>query len=199
MSRLSLACALLLLALPSAVRADGSSNDIHRAFVSGGRINMNLSAGEYRIEAGSSDRIVVHWTTQRPEDQSRAHVRVDVQGRQATIVTDGPRNGFDVTIQVPARSDLYVRLSAGELSIAGIEGSKDVQAHAGELNIDIGRRDDYRSVDASVWVGEIDAKPFGVNKGGIWRSFDWQGKGRYTLLARLKAGEVSLSSADAKR
>ena len=62
------------------------------------------------------------------------------------------------------------------------------------MNIDIGRTEDYRSVEASVWAGEVNASPYQARKGGLFRSFDWRGQGPYRLEARLKAGEVRLYS-----
>jgi hypothetical protein len=114
-------------------------------------------------------------------------------GRQ--ITTDGPSNkGFKVAIQVPRQADLYVRLTAGDLRIEGIQGNKDIELHAGDVRIDVGRAEDYHNVDASVWAGEIQAAPFQVYKGGLFRSFDWSGKGPYRLHARLKAGDLRLFS-----
>ena len=195
MLRTGLVCAASLLIVSPAVEAQERVAELSKPFNAGGRVQMNLSAGEYRIVRGAPDRIYIRWSTQRPEDQAKARVQIEVNGREAAVVTDGPANrGLDVTIELPARTDLYVRLTAGELSIERIEGSKDVQAHAGELNIDIGRREDYKQVNANVWAGEINAQPFGVNKGGLFRSFGWQGKGHYTLQARLKAGEIGLNS-----
>jgi len=195
-----LACAASLLVLSLPAFAETRPPETHKSFAAGGKVQMKLSAGEYRIVAGAADRILVRWSTKRPEDMARARVQIEVNGRQATVVTDGPSNkGLDVTIEVPARSDLFVRLSAGELSIDRVEGSKDIQAHAGELKIDIGRREDYKQVNASVWAGEINAQPFGVNKGGLFRSFGWQGKGAYTLQASLKAGEIGLNSGETRR
>ena len=133
------------------------------------------------------------WTVRDPDDLRRVFAAADVKGREATITTDGPNN-FKADIQVPSHADLYVRLTAGELTIQGIDGNKDVSLHAGELDIDVGRPEDYRSVSASVWAGEVHANPFNVSKEGLFRSFNWSGKGAYTLEARLKAGEVHLRS-----
>jgi len=135
----------------------------------------------------------------RPDELSKVFARADVHGNEATITTDGPDN-FKADIQVPSRADLYVRLTAGELTIEGIQGNKDVSLHAGELTIDVGRADDYHSVAASVWAGEVHATPFHVSKEGLFRSFNWSGKGPYSLEAHLKAGEVHLrSTGDALR
>ena len=106
---------------------------------------------------------------------------------------DGPgHNDFRVTIRVPSRADLYVRLSAGELSLRGIEGNKDVELNAGEIDIDVGRAEDYGQVDAGLWAGEIEAAPFRMSKEGLFRSFDWRGPGKYRLHAHLMAGEIRL-------
>jgi hypothetical protein len=103
------------------------------------------------------------------------------------------------TILVPRQSDLYVRLSAGELRIDDIRGSKDVELHAGDARIDVGRAEDYNSVDASVWVGDLNAAPFDVFKGGLFRSFDWKGKGSFRLHAKLNVGDLRLFSKDDER
>ena len=170
------------------------SDSLERGFVANGRINMDLSAGEYRITGNPDNRIRMTWTVRDPGQLSGVRMRADVKGSDATIVTDGPSNNFKVDIQIPSRADLYVRLTAGELRLDRVEGSKDVELHAGEMRIDVNRADDYHSVDASVWAGEIHADPFNVLKEGLFRSFDWKGKGPYKLHARLKAGEVWLSA-----
>ena len=97
-------------------------------------------------------------------------------------------------IEVPERSDLFVRLTAGDLRIEDIRGNKDVELYAGDARIDVGRAEDYHTVDASVWAGDIHAAPFHVSKGGLFRSFDWSGKGPYRLHAKLKAGDIRLYS-----
>ena len=62
------------------------------------------------------------------------------------------------------------------------------------MRIDVGRAEDYNSVDASVWAGDIKAEPFNTVKGGLFRSFEWSGHGPYRLHARLKAGDLRLYS-----
>jgi hypothetical protein len=196
--RIILATAILataLVALPSSQTSQDSrpSSSLERAFTSNGRISFDLSAGEYRITGSRDTRLRMKWSVRDPEDLSKVFAKADVHGSEANVTTDGPDN-FKAEIQVPARADLYVRLTAGELTIEGIQGNKDVSLHAGELDIDVGRADDYHSVAASVWAGEVHATPFHVSKEGLFRSFNWSGKGPYSLEARLKAGEVHLRS-----
>jgi len=190
--------ATALVALPSSQTSQDSrpSSSLERAFPSSGRINFSLSAGEYRITGSPDNHLRLKWSVRDPDDLSKVFAAADVSGRDATITTDGPNN-FKADIQVPSRADLYVRLTAGELTIEGIEGNKDVSLHAGELVIDVGRAEDYHSVAASVWAGEVHATPFHVSKEGLFRSFNWTGKGPYSLEARLKAGELHLRSKSA--
>jgi hypothetical protein len=195
--RMVIATALVGAALAATPASQAqNTTSLDRAFAAGGRISMDLSAGEYEIAGSPDGRIRLDWSL---EDRSRldeVHNRIDVRGSEATVSTDGPGNNFEVRIQVPARSNLHVRLTAGELTIKGIEGDKDVELHAGELDIDVMRAEDYRHVDAAIWAGELHASPFRVRKEGLFRSFDWSGNGRYRLHAHLKAGELRLHSAD---
>lgn len=165
---------------------------IARPFAQAGRVTMHLSAGQYRIENAPDAHITLAWQTKDPRDARRVRADVKVDGPSAHIQTEGPSNGFIVAIAVPARSDLWVRLSAGDLTIAGIEGHKDVSAWAGELKIGVGAAASYRAVDASVLAGEIQAAPFNGATGGVFRSFLWSGHGKYELRARLTAGEITL-------
>jgi hypothetical protein len=165
---------------------------IERPFAQGGRLTMRLSAGEYVIENSPDEHIRLAWKHRDPNAARRVRAQVDVEGASASIRTEGPSNGFEVTIAVPSRSDLMIRLSAGDLTIRGIEGHKDVSAWAGDLKIGVGPATNYRAVDASVLAGEIQAAPFNGSKGGLFRSFVWSGSGPYELRARLTAGQITL-------
>ena len=174
-----------------------SHNSVERAFVHGGRVFMDLSAGGYVIEGTDDSKIRITWKTDDPNDMDDVDVSVGVEGKAARIDTDGPRNNFHVSIQLPRRADLTIRLSAGEISLRGIEGNKDVSAWAGELKIGVGRAADYRTADASVTAGEIDASAFNAKKEGVFRSFAKQGTGKYDLRVRLTAGKIVLSEESA--
>ena len=119
---------------------------------------------------------------------------------RSSIATDGPSNSrFRVEIRVPLKTDLEVNLTAGAITIEGVNGNKSVDSYAGEVNVDVGRADDYRSVDASVWAGEIQAPAFRADKGGLFRSLDWTGSGPYRLRASLWAGKLRLYSRHSPR
>lgn len=190
------ATAVALLALgcgPAPVQQAGSqTSPVERPFGAGGRINLRLGAGQYTIENAPDDQIQVAWQTRDPGGARDVRVDVQASGAEATVRTEGPRNGFIVAIGVPARSDLWVRLSAGELTIRGVTGHKDVSAWAGELKIAVGDGAEYRAVNTSVLAGEIQAPSLKGSKGGLFRSFMWNGPGTYDLRAELTAGEIQL-------
>jgi hypothetical protein len=178
-----------MLALAAAAAAEQGTSE--RPFASGGRVRLDLSAGAYTVRAGRGDRIQVQWETQQG-DGSQVKADLQVNGATATVRTTGPRNGFKVVIEVPARTDLNVDLTAGDLRIEGITGNKDVGSWAGNIVIDVGRADEYARVDASVKAGDISAVPFNARKGGLFRSFTWKGPGQYTLKVNLTAGNLVL-------
>jgi hypothetical protein len=203
--RVAVAAAILGTVLVASPRSQTTGDartslSLERSFSQNGRIRMDLSAGEYQISGSTDNRIRVEWRVRDADQLPRVHTRADVRDRDASITTDGANNkGLTVVIQVPDRSDLYVRLTAGELRIEDVRGNKDVELHAGDARIDVGRAEDYHSVDASVWAGDLQAAPFNVFKGGLFRSFDWSGKGPYRLHAHLKAGDLRLYSKGAER
>jgi hypothetical protein len=97
-----------------------------------------------------------------------------------------------MTVEVPKTSNLYVRMFAGQMNLSDITGDKDVELHAGQLNMDIGKPEDYFRVEASVLTGAVEASAFNVSKGGLFRSFEHGGPGKYRLHAHVGAGEIDL-------
>jgi hypothetical protein len=170
-----------------------------RDFAAGGNIRMHLGAGDYRLHGSKGDRIRVRWSVEDPEDARKVRVKIETNGALATLHASGPHSNFRMEIDVPSVSNLYVRLSAGDLRVAGIEGNKNLQIHAGDLRIDVGRPEQYNHVDASVQIGDISAEPFQVRKSGFWRSFKWTGSGKYRLHAHVGTGDIRLYEDAAER
>jgi DUF4097 and DUF4098 domain-containing protein YvlB len=183
----ALLVAVLSLA-PVSLTSQTSGNPAEKDFVSGGRIGITLESGDYNIRASSDNRIHVRWN-----EASRARVKLTTNGKSADLrVENTPNNNFHATIEVPALSDLRIRLTAGDMSVAGIKGDKDIEANAGDLNISVGSSSDWGDVDASVTAGDIHAPAFQAAKGGLFRSLNWKGPGKYRLHVHVMAGDVNL-------
>ena len=154
---------------------------------SGGRVRMDLCSSGIELVGREEDTLRVSY---EPEHRN-VNVRIQVAGDQADLtVKDCPRNNFKVRVEVPKSSALYVRMFAGELEVRDIVGDKDVELHFGQLTIDVGKAEEYRRVSASVNSGELDAPAFNVSKGGLFRSFNQTGSGKYVLHAHVGAGEL---------
>jgi hypothetical protein len=194
MTRELIAVAGLALSAVTLGQPIAEDNTIERAFSEGGIVTLNLSSGDYTLRAGAGDRIRVRWRAEdsdHDKDMRKIQVATDVSERVVTIRTKGPTKHARFTIELPARSDIHLRVRAGDVRIQGIEGNKDVRMTAGDLHIDV-EPDALRHVHASVTFGDLKAPSLGINKDGIKNRFDWFGSGEYTLDARLFAGDVVL-------
>lgn len=166
---------------------------VKHEFVSGGMIRLHLEAGGYTIRPGDSENIVVTCSADSEEQVKRVRVNIKRAGASADLyVSETPHNNFQATIEVPRSSNLWVRLSAGELVIEDVEGDKDVRVFAGRIQIDVPHPEQYGHRDASVMTGSIEAPAFDVSKGGLFRSFEQDGPGKYRLRAHVIAGEIDL-------
>jgi hypothetical protein len=162
---------------------------IEAKFASNGQVRMHLCPSGVSL-IGRDDgvlRVSYHPTNEN------VRVRLQTSGSEAELrVTECPHNNFQLIVEVPKSSGLHVRMFAGQLDVRGMTGDKDVELSFGQLTIEVGEPDDYSHVDASVSSGELDAAAFNVNKGGLFRSFDHTGPGKYRLHAHVGAGQLDL-------
>jgi hypothetical protein len=161
-------------------------NPVEVKFAAAGHIRMEICPGG--IEVTGTDEPLLRVSPDRD-----ARVRIETFGDHAEVrLTECPHNNFRARIDVPKSSALRVRMLAGQLDVTDVTGDKDIELSFGQLNIDAGKSEDYASVDASVNSGAIDAEPFDVHKGGLFRSFDQSGPGKYRLHAHVGAGQIEL-------
>lgn len=188
----------LVLLVPGLLHAQQALNTsgehpARQEFVSGGTIRFHLEAGGYTIRPGDSENVVVTCHADSEEELERVKVEIKRSGTSADVYVSGtPHNNFQATIEVPRRSNLLVRLSAGEMIVEDVEGDKDVRVFAGRIQIDIPHPELYGHRDASVMTGSIEGSAFDVSKDGLFRSFEQDGPGKYRLHAHLFAGEIEL-------
>jgi hypothetical protein len=161
-------------------------NPVEAKFAPGGHIRMEICPGG--IEVTGTDEPVLRVSPDRD-----VRVRIETFGDYADVrITGCPHNNFSARIEVPKSSVLRVRMLAGQLDVTDVTGDKDIELSFGQLNIDAGKSEDYASVNATVYSGAIDADLFDVHKGGLLRSFDQSGPGKYRLHAHVGAGQIEL-------
>jgi hypothetical protein len=161
---------------------------VQAKFAAGGRVRMDLCSGGIQLVGRDDNAVRVSY---QPDHDVK--VRIRVLGDEADLkVTGCPSNNFKMTIEVPKSSGLDIRMFAGDLEISGIVGDKDVRMHFGELRMDIGNAADCALVSASVSSGSLVVSPFNVSKGGLFRSFEQSGPGKYRVHAHIGAGDLQL-------
>lgn len=129
-------------------------------------------------------------------EQVSFHFSPTANGAKLSI--EGPHlqhgdNGLEVRVEVPRRTNLTVRMFAGQVTVAEVKGDKDIAVGAGQIEISSIHDGDYHNVDASVGVGEVQARAFGVDKGGFFRNFSKKNpNGDYRLQAHVTTGQIEL-------
>jgi hypothetical protein len=162
-------------------------------FPSGGRLRLHLRSGEFHIIGRKDNKIAVRLSGRNADNARDLTVRFKRWDDEADLrVFGGPKNNLEVAIEVPGSATLFVRMPAGDLSVEGVSGDKDIELHFGELAIAVGNAADYSHVDASVVTGDLEAAPFGESHGGLFRSFEKSGNGKYKLHAHVGAGDLTL-------
>jgi len=185
----------VLLLVPVVLHAEGSN--LRQKFVSGGTVRMHLEAGGYSVIASDSEDIVVSFRGHSPERLRQVEVEIKPSASSADVyVRNTPHSDFEATIEVPRHTNLWVRLSAGEVNVDAIEGDKDIEVRAGQIIIDVPHPEQYGHRDASVATGSIEADAFDVSEGGLFRSFEQSGPGKYRLHTHVLTGEIDLRGSD---
>ena len=152
------------------------------------------------LQIVGTDEDVIHVTCTAGSDETARDVALHFSptpnGGKLSI--EGPHlqrgnNNLEVKIEVPRRTNLSVRMFAGQVRVKEIKGDKDIDLGAGQITISSIHFGDYRNVDASVSVGEVQARAFGSDKGGFFRSFSRKNStGDYRLQAHVTTGEIEL-------
>ena len=162
-------------------------------FSSGNHLSLNLRSGDIRVVGTSDNKLSVRVDAKDPERAREVKVRFERSDSSAELrISGGPRNDVRIIVEVPRATGLFVRMPFGQLEITDVTGDKDVQLHAGELILGVGNPGDYSHVEASVNSGGLEAPPFGEDHGGLFRSFQKTGNGKYKLHAHVGAGDLTM-------
>lgn len=178
-----------MLLAPMWLHGQTTGSPLEKDFVSGGKLEITLESGGYDIRPSSDTRIHVRWNE---ASGKRVAVKLTVNGKTGDLRVENTPNNFHATIEIPAVTNLRIRLTAGALTVGEIKGDKDIELNAGDVNVLCGNTSDWGDVDASVVAGDLHASAFQAQKGGLFRSFQWKGPGRYRLHVHATAGSINL-------
>ncbi len=156
-------------------------------------LRLHLRDGDFRIVGSDSTEITIHTDGKNRALARNMQVRVKRKGDSLDITfSHVPKNQFQVTIAVPRDTNLFARMRAGDLSVNGIAGDKDLELLAGDLSIQVPDPADYGLVDLSVRFGDVNADQFGSPKGVVGNSLKRDGTGKHRLHAHVFAGDLML-------
>lgn len=156
-------------------------------------VRLRLHDGDFRIVGSDSNEITIHTDGKNRALARDMQVRLKRNGDSLEIsFLHVPKNEFQVTIAVPRETNLYARMRAGDLSVDGVAGDKDLELTGGDLSIQVPDAADYGAVDLSVRFGDVSGGQFGSPKGWIGNSLRHNGNGKYRLHAHVFAGDLTL-------
>ncbi len=147
-----------------------------------------------------TDQAMIHISCSASNDETAMNVAFNFSptANGGKLFIEGPHiqhgnNGFQVKIEVPVRTNLSIRMFAGQITVEEVKGDKDIEVGAGQITISSIHDGDYRKVNASVSVGEVQARAFRTDQGGFFRKFSKEdSKGDYQLRAHVTTGQIEL-------
>ena len=156
-------------------------------------VRLHLQDGDFRIVGGDSDEITIRTDGKNAAQAKKMKVQIRRTGDSLDLTFSRvPKNEVQITIAIPRETSLYARMRAGDLSVNGITGDKDVELVAGDLSIQVPDAKDYGPVDLSVRLGDLSGSQFGDPKGVMGNSVKQDGSGKYRLHAHVFAGDLTL-------
>ena len=184
------------LLMASAISLAAQEHRAEAKFASGGRVQMDLGVGDYKIVPGGSDEIVVTWTGRTAD---RSHAEVKVSGGEARITTSSPHRGNNdvhFTIELPQKSDIRANISVGDVTVGAFDGDEELELTVGDLKVDAADAKGYAEVNASTKIGDVNAGPFAVEpKGFLGKSMRWTGPGKRRLRVHVGTGDLTITDA----
>lgn len=197
--RFSATFVLSLFLVPLCAASDWDYQETHhdsRNFTTGGSVHVRLSVGDLHVKRGDSSTIRLEYTVKSKSGKNvkNAAVDFDVHGKEATITFHAPSMGntqFDVELEVPQNTNIDVHNKVGDVRVENIEGDKDLDLGVGDIRV-ANARSDYRMVNASTGIGDVDGNGYGETNGWLGKTLKYHGDGKYELRAHVGVGDIHL-------
>lgn len=183
----------MLLAVPLLCGAATCDSPFTAQIQPGSSLSIDVRPGNIEIRGADTDAVRV--TCELKGGAPATKVTVSLRNGELRISggSGDKYNSANIRIDVPQQLGLHVRAPAGNLTIRDVTGDKDVELRAGNIEVFDRSRSQYRSVELSARAGNIEAREYGIERGGLFRSDRKTGlKGQYRLHAHVTAGNVTI-------
>ncbi len=150
------------------------------------------------IEIVGTDQEGIRVSCKADDTYSATHTHLHLSGTpsQSKLTIDGEHlnhNNIQIHIEVPRKINLRAHMPAGQVTINEIVGDKDLELYAGQITITSAHKWDYKDVDVSVSIGQVNAQVYGEGRGGFFDSVKKQNAdGEYKLHAHVTTGQIDL-------
>ena len=169
-----------------------------RDFAAGGKVHIQLRAGDLKIiRGGDAQHIVLRYSAERDDHKDafdRAELRFETHGTEASLRLNSPwRARVHAVIELPGAADLTVRMLAGDLIVEGVEGGKDLRNSVGDITVTGPAQkyaQMYKSVRASVRVGDVEGLTFDKSHGWLGKTGELNGHEESVLRAHVNVGDI---------
>ena len=161
------------------------------------RAFLSIESRPASLKIVGTDSAVIHVSCTAKDDETAAQIHLRFSGNQdkgtLRIAGGGHEGNLEVKIEVPRKTSLRVKMAAGQVTVEEIAGDKDIDLYAGQISISSARLWDYKSVRLSADIGDVNAKAYGTDKGGFFRTFSKDSAdGEYNLRAHVMTGQIEL-------
>lgn len=155
--------------------------------------SLTIDSRPAGIEVVGTDKEGITVTCTSSDADVARHVKLRLLGAKLTVSSSIHNGNLQIRVEVPRKTNLRVTMPAGEVKVEDVAGDKDIELYAGQITISSTRDWDYRRIEASVDIGQVNASAYGVSKGGFFRSFSTKSPdGEYRLWAHVMTGEIDL-------
>ena len=191
------ASAAILLACPLAGIAQFSGTcaaPFEVPLASGSTLSIESRSGQIDVVGVGGDSIRISCTLRDSDDAKYVRIGLVSAGDNARLkFKGGPNNDAHFRVEVPHKTSLWIRMPAGQVNVDHVEGNKDIEILAGEINVSHVDASEYRSIEATAEIGEVNSPVFGIDKGGFFRTFRKEVPGgQYRLRIHVSTGSVAL-------
>ena len=152
-----------------------------------------------QIVVEGTDAETVHVTCTVNAEGDPRDIELDYAGNpdyaRLTIRGGGPVHDENLSIHVavPRKVSLRLFAPAGQVTVRNVAGDKDIDLYAGQITIGMAGGGTYRSMEASVDIGQVSASALGVDKGGFFRTLRRETPdGEYRLRVHVVTGQIEL-------
>lgn len=163
----------------------------------GASLVCKFRGGDLRIRRGTdTQHIIVRYTPdpKKPGEENKVQVRSSVHSSEVQIEVKAPDSlSVDAEVEVPSPIALEVHMTAGDLSVKGVDGNKNLHLFAGDLKVDVGSLQDLGDAEVSVGIGDVSVPPVGKTHGWLGHTWKYRGSGPYRLYAHTSVGDTSLT------